>query len=425
MIEHGSLVNLCFWHNAYYSVTSKDRATKYAGFSFDASIWEFFPYLVAGASICMVPEEIALDIEVLNNYYEKQGVSISFLPTPICEQFLTLDNNSLRLLLTGGDKFQNYLKTNYQLYNNYGPTESTVVTTSYRVTADAGNIPIGKPVANTQVYILDSDNYLQPVGVAGELCISGDGLARGYLNNPELTNDKFILPSAIRGTFEKAPAGSDPQKLLIINHSIITTHHSPIYKTGDLARWLPDGNIEFLGRIDHQVKIRGYRIETGEIENCLLKHPGIREAVVLLKEDAESDKYLAAYFVSDLELSEAELREHLLSDLPDYMIPAYFTQLKKIPQLPSGKIDRNALPKLQIKVSETYAAPRHEIEKKLVKIYAEVLGRDEGHVSQMQLSLGIDDNFFQLGGHSLKATILVSKIHKILNVHVPLAEVFK
>jgi len=180
LVEHRSLANLCCWHNTFYSVTSQDRATKYAGFSFDASVWEIFPYLVIGASIYIVPKEIILDIEALNGYYEKNGITISFLPTQMYEQFAALNNASLRVLLTGGDKLRKYIKRNYRLYNNYGPTENTVVTTSFSIMAVLGNIPIGKPVFNNRIYIMDLYRQLQPIGVSGELYVGGESLARGY-----------------------------------------------------------------------------------------------------------------------------------------------------------------------------------------------------------------------------------------------------
>ncbi|MCX6579065.1 MAG: amino acid adenylation domain-containing protein [Candidatus Aminicenantes bacterium] len=420
MVEHRSPVNLCCWHNTYYAVTSWDRATKYAGFGFDASVWEFFPYLVTGASICIVPEEIMLDMEALNGYYEKNGVTISFLPTQVCEQFLALDNRSLRILLTGGDKLRYYIKKNYRLYNNYGPTENTVVTTHYWVTEENANIPIGKPVFNNRIYIMDRNRHLQPIGVPGELYIGGESLARGYLNNPELTAEKFVISQSSlvikefkRDTSKKIPNDQCPMT------------NVRLYKTGDLTRWLPDGNIEFLGRIDLQVKIRGYRIELEEIEKRLLTHGNIKEAVVLAKEDIDGEKYLAAYFVSNGDLSGSELREHLLKDLPDYMIPSYFVRLEKIPLASNGKVDRRALPRPGLKAGESYNAPENEIEKKLVELWSEILGRDALHRSQLQLMIGIDDNFFELGGHSLKATILASKIHKAFHVSVPLAEIFK
>ncbi len=396
LVEHRSLVNLCRWHNTFYSITSRDRATKYAGFGFDASVWEIFPYLVAGASLYIVPEKIILDIRALNGYYERNHITIAFLPTQVCEQFIALDNTSLRVLLTGGDKLRHYIKQNYLLYNNYGPTENTVVTTSFLVMEESHNIPIGKPVFNNRIYIMDRYRRLQPIGVPSELFIDGDGVARGYLNQPQLTAEKFI-----------------------------DFHHSILYCTGDLARWLLDGTIEFLGRIDQQVKIRGFRVELGEIENRLSRHLAIKEAVVLMQKEESGDNYICAYMVADREYAISELREFLSKELPDYMIPLYFIQLEKMPLTPNGKINRKALPKPGLKAGENYIAPRDEIEKKLVGLWAEILGSDALHASQLQTSLGIDDNFFQVGGHSLKATSLVARIHKIFNVKIPLTEIFK
>ncbi|MDQ1351194.1 MAG: tyrocidine synthetase, partial [Acidobacteriota bacterium] len=411
MVEHRSLVNLCLWHNTFYSNTSRDRTTTYAGFGFDASVWEIFPYLIIGASLYIVPGQIMLDIPELNNYYERNHITIGFLPTQVCEQFMTLGNKSLRVLLTGGDKLKNFTKQNYRLYNNYGPTENTVVTTSFWVTEEAGNIPIGKPIANDQVYILNRDNHFQPANITGELCIGGEGLARGYLNRPELTAEKFI--DFYHSSFI---LNGRPHRGL---------HQSKLYITGDLARWLPDGNIEFLGRIDQQVKIRGFRIELGEIESRLMKHPDIKEAVVLAQAEENGDKYLSAYIVSHNESVILGLREYLAKELPDYMIPSYFVQLEKIPLTPNGKLDRKALPGRDLQVGNGYIAPRNDIENKLVKLWAEILGRDASRVLQLQASIGIDDNFFQLGGHSLKATILVSKIHKEFDIKVPLMQIFK
>ncbi|MCU0290187.1 MAG: condensation domain-containing protein, partial [Acidobacteria bacterium] len=295
------------------------------------------------------------------------------------------------------ERFAGYLKQHgVYLHNHYGPSETHVVTAL--TLEPSGEIPqlpsIGKPVANTMIYILDSHMNIQPLGVSGELYIGGIQVGRGYLNNPELTAIKFISVSSVSSV-------------------------AKIYKTGDLARWLSDGNIEFLGRIDHQIKIRGFRVELGEIENQLLKHIHIKEAVIVINEDAIKDKNLTAYIISSKELLDNELREYLQKKLPDYMIPSYFVRLEKIPLTPNGKIDRKALPKPELKAGDGYLAPRDEIEKKLVDLWAEVLD------SQAHVSIGIDDNFFQLGGHSLKATILVSRIHKNLNVHVPLAEIFK
>ncbi|MGD2087187.1 MAG: amino acid adenylation domain-containing protein, partial [Candidatus Aminicenantes bacterium] len=390
MIQHQSLVNLCFWHNRCFSVASTDRATKYAGFGFDASVWEIFPYLIMGASLYILNNEIKLNLEKLNDYIEKNHITIAFLPTQVCEQFLGLENRSLRILLTGGDKLSEYVPCHFHLVNNYGPTESTVVATTFTVEQDSHNIPIGHPISNTRLYILDCNEHLQPIGIPGELCIGGIGAARGYLNQPGLTAEKF-------------------RKDLI--------HNDRLYRTGDLARWLPEGNIEFLGRIDHQVKIRGYRIELGEIENCLLKHRKVKK-VVLTREDNNGDKFLCAYMVCDEELSIPGLRQSLAEELPDYMIPSYFVPLEKIPLTPNGKLDRRALPKPQLKGGERYVAPRNEIERKLVELWSTVLVIEKDVIS-------MESNFFQLGGHSLKAMILVSKIHKEFDVRVPLMEIFK
>ena len=192
MIEHRSLMNLCWWHITHYGVTAEDRSTKYAGIGFDASVWEIFPYIIAGASIHIIDDEMKLNMMQLNEYFEANQITISFLPTQISEQFIDLTNTSLRKLLTGGDKLNRFEKRDYELINNYGPTENTVVTTSFTVDGNYDNIPIGRPISNTRVYIVDPYNHLQPIGVPGELCIAGDSLARGYLNNPDLTQKKFV-----------------------------------------------------------------------------------------------------------------------------------------------------------------------------------------------------------------------------------------
>ncbi len=392
MIEHNSLINLSKWHIEYYGVTEEDNSTKYAGFGFDASVWEIFPYIITGAALHIIDEEIKLDIEKLNEYYNENKITISFLPTQICEQFMKQENESLRYLLAGGDKLRYYEGKKYKVVNNYGPTENTVVTTSFVVDKEYDNIPIGKPIANTQIYIINKENKLQPIGIPGELCIAGEGIARGYLNRDELTADKFIENPFAKG-----------QKL---------------YKTGDLARWLPDGNVEFLGRIDNQVKIRGYRIELGEIETRILSYEGMEDAIVIAREEESGNSYLCAYISGIREFAITELREHLSKELPEYMIPTYFIQLDKLPLTANGKVDRKALPEPDgsISTGTEYVAPSNEIEEKLAGIWQEVLGLEK---------VGINDNFFELGGHSLKAINIAAKIHKELNVSVPLKEMFK
>lgn len=377
MIEHRSLVNMSLWHIEFYKVTEADKSTKYAGFGFDASVWETFPYIISGATIHIISDELQLDINRLNEYFESNNITISFLPTQICEQFIRLNNRSLRILNTAGDKLNYFEKKCYSIVNNYGPTENTVVATYFPVDADYDNIPIGKPVANVKIYILDRHNKIQPCFVAGELCISGVGVARGYINRPDPEKEKFV---------------DDP-----------FTKGARMYRTGDLARWLPDGNIEFLGRIDQQVKIRGYRIELGEIESILVKHELMKGAVAKVIEDTNGNKYICAYYCSDRELGEDELKRYLANRLPDYMIPLHFIRLDRIPLTPNGKIDRRALPNPQLdrSIAEDYQAPRNDTEVLLAEVWQSVLGTDR---------ISINDSFFALGGDSIKAIQVSSRL---------------
>jgi len=315
-----------------------------------------------------------------------------------------------------------------RLYNEYGPTENSVCSTIYQFSPGKTGILIGKPIDNVGCYILDNYENLTPVGVAGELCISGKGLARGYLNNPELTAAKFDHDLwDLQDYRDKRKRKKMPGiRIHMSSRSNMSYISKRIYKTGDLARWLWDGNIEFLGRIDYQVKIRGYRIETGEIEDRLLKHEQIKEAVVVVKETFREvherkdneDKYLVAYIVGIGELLVSELREFLAGELPGYMIPSYFVLLDKIPLTPNGKIHRRALPEPEKRPEEEYIAPENELEERLVEIWSELLGIEKESIS-------MNANFFGLGGHSLKATVMVSRIHKELDVDIPLAEIFK
>ncbi|MBD1926389.1 amino acid adenylation domain-containing protein [Trichocoleus sp. FACHB-90] len=319
-IEHRNLLNLIFWHQKAFSVSPLDRVTQVAGIAFDACAWEVLPYLSAGSSIYLTDNEIRIVPEKLRDFLISKSITISFLPTPLAEKILLLDwsnNAALRLLLTGGDKLHQspFAEYPFQLVNNYGPTENTVVTTSgivaVREKEDPPNPPlkggqegsvdvvasgnaiaptIGRPIANTQVYVLD--RYLQPVpiGVAGELYIGGDGLARGYLNRPDLTAEKFI---------------SNP---------FSNQAEARLYKTGDLVRYQPDGNIEFLGRLDEQVKIRGFRIELGEIESVLSQHPAVLQNAVITREDVPGEKRLVAYVALNSEYSEQKQMEMQLQD---------------------------------------------------------------------------------------------------------------
>ncbi|MEG4595033.1 amino acid adenylation domain-containing protein [Microcoleus sp. F8_C2] len=404
LISHSSLLNLVFWHQDAFEVTSSDRATQLAGTAFDASVWEIWPYLASGASIYLSEPDIIFSPEKMRDWLLTKEITITFVPTPLAEKLLSLQwpsDGALRIMLTGGDKLHQYLSTSipFEVVNNYGPTENTVVTTSGLVVCDGtDNISphIGRPIDNTQVYILDRHKQPIPIGVPGELYIASVGLARGYLNRPDLTQEKFI-PN---------PFSDEP--------------NSRLYKTGDLARYLPDGNIEFIGRIDNQVKIRGFRIELGEIEAVLSQHPGVRETAVITKDFVAGDKQLVAYVVPQEEGSPTitDLRHFLKHKLPDYMVPGAFVVLEALPLTPNGKVDHRALPApdWRKELEESFVAPRTPIEEMLASIWGNILLID---------SVGVHDNFFTLGGHSLLATQVISRVRDTISIELPLRSLFE
>ncbi|MCX7570500.1 amino acid adenylation domain-containing protein, partial [Tumebacillus sp. DT12] len=406
LVPHRGLTNLAHWHRTSYSLTAADRTTLLAGPAFDASVWEIWPTLTAGASLHVPDEETRLIPERLRDWLIGQRITVSFLPTPLAESVLALawpSAASLRYLLTGGDRLRVYPAPDlpFALVNHYGPTESSVVATAAFVPAvtDAPAAPsIGKPITNTEVYLLDASLQPVPVGVPGELHIGGAGLADGYLNRPELTAETFI-PHPFRG---------EPGARL--------------YKTGDLARWREDGSIEYLERLDHQVKIRGFRIELGEIEARLARLPQIRETVVLAREDEPGQKRLVAYVVAQAEAASDQAvrswRSELQSELPDYMVPADFVLLDGLPLTPNGKIDRRALPAPDrtLQDDKSYLAPRTQTEELVANIWADLLHADR---------VSADDNFFDLGGHSLLATQAAARLREALGVEVPLRTLFE
>ncbi|WMW47862.1 lichenysin non-ribosomal peptide synthetase LicA [Bacillus paralicheniformis] len=378
MVEHRSLVNLCYWHNDAFKVTEQDKSAKYAGFGFDASVWEMFPYWIAGAELHIIDEATRMDITRLNQYFEENKITITFLPTQLCEQFMELDNQSLRVLLTGGDKLKRIAKRSYTLVNNYGPTENTVVATSTAIDPDKGMLSIGKPIANTRAYVLGQNNEVQPVGVAGELCIAGRGLARGYLNKPEETAKRFTEDPFVPG--------------------------ERMYRTGDAVKWLEDGRLEYIGRIDQQVKIRGFRIELSEIEVQLARLSEVQEAVVTDIEDACGNKALCGYVVANEQLDTESLARKLAQTLPEYMVPSFWVQLDELPVTANGKVDRRALPQPDVEAQTAeYKAPLTETEQLLADIWQEVLGIDR---------IGITDNFFALGGDSIKGIQMASRLQQ-------------
>ncbi|MDQ1353207.1 MAG: hypothetical protein QG657_3513, partial [Acidobacteriota bacterium] len=433
MVEHRNLVNLLKFQFKYTNIDCS-RILQFSTISFDASFHEIFSAFLSGGTLFLVKKETRADIPGLFMLIEKNGIKTVFLPISFLKvifkekEYIKLIPRCISHIQTAGEQviistnFKNYLKERQvYLHNHYGPSETHVVTTlTIDPKRDIAELPsIGKPLMNTGIYIVDKWGQLVPPGAAGEILIGGVQVGRGYLNRPELTREAFGPQITLITQINRIKKTKINKSFAGVKGELFQKLPLVTYKTGDLGRYLVDGNIEFLGRIDHQVKIRGFRIELEEIEKHLLKCDGIKEAVVLARTEDSGDKYLCAYIVASDEKIIPGLREYLSKELPDYMIPSYFVPLEKIPLTPNRKIDRKSLPKPELKASDSYLAPRDEIEKKLVNLWSEVLD------SQAQASIGIDDNFFQLGGHSLKATVLISKIHKEFNVRVPLVEIFR
>ena len=391
MVEHHSVANLVDWHCSAFDLRAGRHTASVAGFGFDAMAWEVWPALCVGATLHLPPaHEGGEDIDALLAWWCAQPLDVSFLPTPVAEYAFSqnIEHPTLRTLLVGGDRLRQFGRAQrFELINNYGPTEATVVATSGKV--EAGQpLHIGKPMANAKVYVLDQHLRPVPLGVAGELYVGGKGVARGYLNRPELTAGRFVR---------------DP------------FNEGRMYRTGDLVRWLPDGTLDYLGRNDDQVKIRGVRIELGEIETQLNQLPGILEAVAVVREER-----LVAYFTENPQLDPltvAQIRAHLVAHLPDYMVPVAFMKLDALPLTANGKLDRKALPAPDMAAVFTreYAAPLGEIETVLAQIWAEVL--------QVQ-RVGRYDHFFELGGHSLLAMRMVSQVRQRLGVELALGDLF-
>jgi amino acid adenylation domain-containing protein len=420
MVEHRHVANLVFGlHRSIYSRYRDNlKVVLVSPYVFDASVKQIFAALLLGHTLYIVPEESRLDGEALKRYYSRYCIDISD-GTPTHLRLMKEDNLyefsglHVKHFIIGGEElpqpvledfFNRFAGPKPQITNVYGPTECCVDSTWFEISerniGEIQNIPIGKPMPNYRIYIMNQWEQLQPIGVPGELCIAGGGVGRGYLNQPELTAEKFIS----------------------ICYRSYKSYRTYIYKTGDLARWLVDGNIEFLGRIDHQVKIRGFRIEPGEIENQLLKIEGISEAIIIHGKDTTDQGYLCAYIVPKpgMETNPGDIKNALAQVLPAYMIPAYVMRVDNIPLTPNGKVDRRALPAVEPGLGTTniYVAPTNEKEEKMVEIWAEILGIERE-------TIGVKDDFFEHGGHSLKATILTAKIHKAFNVRIPLGEIFK
>ncbi|WP_269903035.1 non-ribosomal peptide synthetase [Bacillus velezensis] len=386
-IRHIGISNLKSVFEHDMNINYRDKIIQFASFSFDASVWEISMALLTGAELHILSSQVINNYTLFEEYINRHDITVATLP-PVYINHININGlSALRLLITAGSQIStkslNRIVNKIDYINAYGPTETTICSTMWRYSeaerAMAKTIPIGKPIRNLKAFIIDHNNNLVPIGLAGELCVSGDSLARGYLNKEKMTREKFIDHPFESGT--------------------------KMYRTGDLARWLPDGNIEFLGRIDNQVKIRGFRIETDEIESQLLKISGIKEAVVIDKCDLHGDKYLSAFVTAEYKISGAALREQLGDILPQYMIPGVIIQVEQLPLTPNGKIDRKALAEIEEPkhIKEHLEAPRSEVEQILVNVWSEVLKIDD---------IGINDNYYELGGDSIKSILIVSKLQK-------------
>ncbi len=407
MNTHGGICNRLCWMQEAYQLGAEDRVLQKTPFSFDVSVWEFFWPLLTGSRLVLARPGGHMDNAYLIALIKAQQITtLHFVPSLLqafLEEAEVESCGSLRRVICSGEALGSELQRrfferleNCELHNLYGPTEAAVDVTFWKCRAEdeRGTVPIGKPIANLQTYVLDGWGQPLPVGVVGELHLGGVGLGRGYLGRPELTAERFI-PNAF-----SAEAGAR------------------LYRTGDLARYLADGNLEFLGRLDHQVKVRGLRIELGEIESVLRSHPEIRESIVLVQEDKQGEKRLVAYVVSENKPANSVLRSYLRERLPEYMVPQAFVSLPALPLTANGKVDRRALQavKFEAERGTSHVAPRNEVEKVITGIWQEVLGVQR---------IGIHDNFFDLGGHSLLAVQVHRKITTALQCKLSVIEMFQ
>lgn len=402
ILGHRGLCNLAKAQQQAFDIELGTKILQFSSLSFDAAVWETVMALLNHGTLCLAPRNQLASGEGLVNIMAEQQINVVTLPPSVVAVMPEHPLPDLRVMITAGEKCPAEIVTKWgsgrKFFNAYGPTETTVCASMLHVTQHyRQGPPIGRPINNFQLYVLDSFWQPVPIGVAGELCVAGVGLARGYLRRPDLTADKFI-PN---------PFSSVPGERL--------------YRTGDLVRYLPDGNIEFLGRIDHQVKVRGFRIELGEIEAVLGEHPDVVDVIVLAREDPPGDRRLVAYLVTrpGVELKTSELRNYLRERLPEYMVPSFFVRMDEFPLTPNNKIDRAALPKpdqSRPDLESEYIAPRTETEQKLAAICAELLNLER---------VGIYDSFFDLGGHSLLATQFLSRLRSSFQVELPLRIIFE
>ncbi|MCC3418010.1 MAG: amino acid adenylation domain-containing protein, partial [Microcoleus sp. PH2017_07_MST_O_A] len=402
LVGHRGLCNLAIAQIQIFDVQPNSRVLQFASLSFDVATSDWVIALCSGATLCIAINNALLAGSDLIEVLRDRAITHIELPVAVLGVVPFEELSTLQTIIVGGETVSVDVVAKWapgrRFFNAYGPTESTVCATIAECTDSQEPPSIGRPIANTQVYLLDAHLQLVPIGIPGEIYIGGAGLARGYLNRPELTAERFI-PN---------PFSNEPG--------------SRLYKTGDLARYLPDGNIEFLGRIDHQVKIRGFRIELGEIEAVLSQHPDVQESLVISRSDVSGNQRLVAYIISNLGLEHTDFgswRNFLKQKLPDYMVPSSFVFLPNFPLTPNGKVDRKALPEpeaINPELSATYVAPQTEIEQNIATVWQQLL-----HLEKV----GVDDNFFDLGGHSLLMAQAHSQLREVVDRDVSIVEMFK
>ena len=390
-LTHGNIVCFSMWAKRYYGLTSEAVVGAYASYGFDVHMMDTYPTLLAGAAEVIVPEDIRLDLIAMNEYMEENRVSHMFMTTQVGRQFATsVDNKTLKSLSVAGEKLVTLDPPSYQFHNGYGPTETTVFITCYQVREKKNNIPIGKPLDNVKIYIVGANKKRVPIGAHGELWAAGPQVAKGYLNRPEKTAEVFITNPFVSENDE----------------------YSHAYRTGDIVRYLPDGNIQFLGRRDGQVKIRGFRIEMSEVEAVLREYPGISDATVAAFDHPSGGKFLAAYIVSDSEPDPEAIGDFIRQRKPPYMVPEVIMQLDKIPLNQNGKVNKRALPKpekraVKTEASKAPAAPLNLLEKELKDMIAGLIG---------SMEFGITDSLKDLGLSSISGIRLAMQLYKKYNV---------
>lgn len=398
-VGHSSLVNLCCWHAESYGVKEDSRATHFSSVGFDASVWEVWPYLLFGACVFPLEDDLRLNVPKLVGFIADNAISHVFLPSSYCEEVLEQGVPQMEHclhMLTGGEGLRHApLADHYRLYNNYGPTEATVVSTWVELTPEIveNEIPIGKPISNGGILLLNADGDLVPLGHQGEICVTGVPVAKEYID-PDVQS---------MGGFRSNPMAQG----------------ETIYRTGDWGRWRKDGLLLFEGRKDQQVKIRGFRIELEEIEKVMGTHTAVERAAVICLETNQKDKHLVGWVQSSAKIESLDLKGFLAEKLPDFMIPAEIISSEMLPLNRSGKVDRKALEAMSDKVAKRkhdIVASRNETEQQLVEIWQEVLGIE---------AVGVTDNFFDIGGHSLKAASVLSAIYKQMHAEIDISDLFK